>query len=544
MCNGFNLILKASVTNCLPNESAHSLNCDEFYNKLSDKQALCRQPNADKVSTDVDEHILSWNNVTANIENVELKWPRVDKSSNASTVNNQCQSPGRQYQHPVKSLRKHRKVRTSYSSDSKEKDVRSDADVIDIEVVVWDTGGDKMFTWLHWFECTGADAVLVCVPLSTMLPLNKVELGSKCRASRDLQKFMEDEMLSKKAKSRTANYRVPPILLVGTKSDLCTEREKGENLLASTKAINHGLKEVCNYNQAIDRNGLKFAREIDACDFISCSAMYEADGAKVFERALEIALTSEGEYRASKELNESTDSLNAQPSYFDANLYGDRLVTSTPAKKNGNREMGIMDNLTIPRNDRKSNGDSAGDLLEKTAGVMDEDETMLKSSNGNLNSTVPCISFPPPPSLSPPSTCPPSSDLSSSYSSSSSSLESLCDSSPDLPRPDSSPNTNEDIAENMKYEEYEVAYVQKSAPPIPIPRKLKKTCAVHSSGELKNRDEINFDESVILSSNCIVVKPRPTRRCIKRDDPSIINRSRKTSEVEKFDKVFVKFLKS
>lgn len=271
------------------------------------------------------------------------------------------------------------KIKSS-SSHTRKSPEKSKPEVTEIIVDIWDTGGDKSLMWHQWYECTGADAVLFCVPLSLILRFDERQAGLEYNDRHDtistsLRQFLTD-------KSKNLSHGGPPVLLVGTLSDQC---ESVTNQRRSVFEVGE-LSEV-------DNTGLKLAAEIGCCDFVYCSGLRGTGVASVFEAALAVSLTSHGRYRASDIQGKGIELL--EQSDCESSLSGE-VACPTYFKVH-----------TVQKNVKKSY--EHNEVFDESSSSSDcADQTFFPRSARS----PPRIFFPPPPDTTPPSTLPNSSDSS------------------------------------------------------------------------------------------------------------------------------------
>lgn len=414
-------------------------------------------------------------------------------------------------------IRRRSKGNSVKSTPSRRCSSRTKFEATEIIADVWDTNGDKNSTWYRWYACTGADAVLLCIPLSSILrfhstkDLSDDEYTDKNDAIvSTLRKLVKDRFLA--SKSKRLNYRTPPVLLVGTLSDRCEE-------------VSNRRPSIFEEVSDIDDIGLQIAAEIGCCDFVHCSGLRGVGVTSVFEAALAVSLITDGNYRASKL---PADSLEPDTSDCDSSVSGE-VASPTYFKVH-----------TFPRKEgKKLFRDRVFDGFSSSTECTDSTETL------ECVRPPPSISFPPPPESTPPSTRPNSSDYSSVDSCSVSHPDpatAIFDASPATNKREADANTREPDANKREPDETRglLKLAQNRERPVPLPRKRilsdRPTAwsSTPSSSDFSNVSALarSLDS---LAQESPLPKPRTVRRNPAKARDIRVNRVRR-------DSVFLKFL--
>lgn len=406
ICDGHTIVLNATAKNVRRDGSSVALKDRDiarqlWHKKFSQSKSLPRKFQLKP------EHWndISWDEIFVylhklpNIERIITLRDSARERSNEMVVTdrtrqNSPEKPSRSY---VYRRSKDGKIKPSQSRKGPDK---SKSEVTEIIVDIWDTGGDKSVMWHQWYECTGADAVLFCVPLSLILRFDERQPGlgyidKHDTISSSLRQFLTNEFLTEKSKN--LKYRVPPVLLVGTRSDQC------ESVTNQRRSVFEAGE-----SSEIDNIGLRLAAEIGCCDFVYCSGLRGNRVASVFEAALAVSLTTPGKYRASDIPGENTELM--EQSDCESSLSGE-VACPTYFKVH-----------TYAKSEKMSyEPNEVFDESSSSSECADEAYFPKRARS------PPQIFFPPPPDTTPPSTLPNSSDSSFEYAESLKSTDSTAE---------------------------------------------------------------------------------------------------------------------
>nr|XP_039273611.1 uncharacterized protein LOC120347631 [Styela clava] len=526
LCNLNHLTLKTTVKHVCKNGSSVAMTKNDITRRLWVKKHSRHFVRRNIVLTENDKRDIIWDEIFVYIQRPfrGVDGRRGCRSFSASTKTEDLKKAdiedlkaesdgGTAKAAPRKSSRKRRSKRSTIANDKLDSSKRTsllgralherltNSDIAEMDVEIWDTGEGESH-WHQWYNCSGADAVLLCVPMASILGSESYENSeankSDVKIADDLKEFVPEEFLN----SRKINEKglVPPVILVGTKSDLCGSR------------ISHCS--VFDDTDIEDSIGLDLAKEIGCCDFVRCSGSRGWGMSALFETAFAVSLTSDGSYRAStrKEVIESipsdVDSVMAQevaqPTYFRVHSF--QKDSKPPI-------------ISITKHDNTNTKDVV--RLSHHGSAVQRSSTPKKQP--------PQIFFPPPPEYSPPSTCPPSSTSSRLCSDKSSSLESLTDIQlhgiSHITQSPSKNMTGSTISESEKG----------LTPPIPAPRRKRNK----ENRNLDKKPSIKKDQHDEASLSTDVELP-PTSKSRSRSQSSLS--STKLSRRERRESVFLKFI--